>query len=147
MLLPSLLLAASVVVGVLATPTTLAPRQALVGNQDGIHDGYYYNYWTDGTAAVEFHLGSAGGYSATWSGDGDWMGGKGWQPGTLTRYISVDFPQKGMDVRLIENTSRTGSSVTPLFLRPLVMHGFFSMDGNCFQPTPSGHGPDRQYTN
>jgi endo-1,4-beta-xylanase len=99
--LRSLVVAATAVVGVLATPSMLAPRQALVGNQEGTHDGYYYNYWTDGTADVEFHLGPAGAYNATWSGEGDWIGGKGWQPGSFTRYGSIYFARK-INVRLIQ---------------------------------------------
>lgn len=47
----------------------------------GTSNGYYYSFWTDGGAAVTYTNGAAGEYKVTWSGNGNFVGGKGWNPG------------------------------------------------------------------
>lgn len=48
----------------------------------GTSNGYYYSYWTDGTAEATYSNGDSGEYSITWTGDvGNFVGGKGWNPG------------------------------------------------------------------
>ena len=42
--------------------------------------GYYF--WTDGGAAVNYTNGDGGEYQVTWSGHGNFFGGKGWNPGS-----------------------------------------------------------------
>jgi endo-1,4-beta-xylanase len=82
-----LLVAAASVAGVLAAPAELVSRQTLTASATGNHGGYYYSFWTDGGGSIRFTLESGGAYSVTWSGNnGNWVGGKGWQPGTTNRY-------------------------------------------------------------
>lgn len=83
--LRSLLVAATAISCIFATPNSLSPRQTLTLPEEGVHDGYFYTFWTDGILDVEFTLGPAGVYNATWSGEGAWIGGKGWNPGSPTR--------------------------------------------------------------
>ncbi|KAF8865615.1 hypothetical protein BDZ45DRAFT_736183 [Acephala macrosclerotiorum] len=62
-------------------PGVLAERQTITASQTGTNNGYYYSFWTDGGGSGTFTLGSAGSYSMTWSGNGNLVGGKGWNPG------------------------------------------------------------------
>ena len=100
----SLLVALVSVVGVLASPIASpadvdVEARAPEGGNDliaragtpsstGTHNGYYYSFWTDGAGNVNYSNGAGGSYSVTWSGNGNWVGGKGWNPGSA-RYVSV----------------------------------------------------------
>ncbi|KAF7866677.1 hypothetical protein EAF04_005519 [Stromatinia cepivora] len=48
----------------------------------GTSGGYYYSFWTDGGAAVTYTNGAGGEYNIQWSGSGNFVGGKGWNPGS-----------------------------------------------------------------
>ena len=69
---------------VMAMPmeASMAKRQALTSSQTGTNNGFYYSFWTDGAGQISYENGPGGEYSATWSGDGNWVGGKGWMPGS-----------------------------------------------------------------
>lgn len=81
--------AAVVAVGVLAgpagAPAALAKRNS--PNSSGTNNGYYYQFWDDGTSGTTTYTnGAAGAYSVTWSNVGDFTAGKGWsqaQPRTI----------------------------------------------------------------
>jgi hypothetical protein len=53
----------------------------------GTHDGYFYSDWTDGGGTVNFTLGSGGNYSYSWTNCGNFVGGKGWNPGSQSQVI------------------------------------------------------------
>lgn len=72
------------IAGVSALPsgnaTDLVARSG-TASSTGTNNGYYYSFWTDGGAAVTYTNKAAGEYSVTWSGNGNFVGGKGWNPG------------------------------------------------------------------
>ncbi|RDW84292.1 endo-1,4-beta-xylanase-3 [Coleophoma cylindrospora] len=79
----SIFLTLSSAVGILAAPfngSELVERSG-TPSSTGYSNGYYYSFWTDGGAAVTYTNGAAGQYSVTWSGNGNFVGGKGWNPG------------------------------------------------------------------
>ncbi|KAJ5584008.1 Endo-1-4-beta-xylanase C [Penicillium hispanicum] len=64
-------------------------KRSLTSSSTGTSNGYYYSFWTDGTADVSYTNGDRGEYSVTWTGDvGNFVAGKGWNPGS-DRYLSV----------------------------------------------------------
>jgi len=77
----SLLLALSAVAGVFADGGELLTERAGTPSSTGTNNGYYYSFWTDGGADVTYTNGPGGQYSVTWSGNGNLVGGKGWNPG------------------------------------------------------------------
>jgi endo-1,4-beta-xylanase len=78
----SLFLASAVVAGVSAFPfSNLTVRST--GQGTGTDGGYYYSYWNSGSADVTFNLLGGGGYSVTWTNNvGNFVAGKGWNPGS-----------------------------------------------------------------
>jgi len=49
---------------------------------NGIHSGYYYSFWSDNSRGSVTYTNLPGGsYSSQWSNVGNWVGGKGWNPG------------------------------------------------------------------
>nr|CDS82496.1 glycoside hydrolase family 11 enzyme [uncultured eukaryote] len=80
----SLIVAFAAVSQVLAFPTTNSTLLARSGtpSSTGTSGGFYYSFWTDGGAAVTYTNGGAGEYSLQWSGNGNFVGGKGWNPGS-----------------------------------------------------------------
>jgi endo-1,4-beta-xylanase len=73
-----------VVASVLAVPSNfeLDKRQTITTPQTGTNNGYYYSFWTNGGGTVDYTNKNAGEYSVTWQNDGDFTGGKGWNPGS-----------------------------------------------------------------
>ncbi|KAI9375170.1 endo-1,4-beta-xylanase A [Aspergillus egyptiacus] len=91
----ALLLACTAALGVFAAPKPAedlsARSNSLVERQTpsstGWHNGYYYSFWTDGGGYVNYQNGPGGSYSVQWSNVGNFVGGKGWNPGSA-RQIS-----------------------------------------------------------
>jgi endo-1,4-beta-xylanase len=48
---------------------------------NGFHSGYFYSYWSDGRGSVTYNNLVNGSYKAQWNNVGNWVGGKGWNPG------------------------------------------------------------------
>lgn len=55
-------------------------------SSEGWHDGFFYSWWSDGFAPTNYTNLEKGGYSVEWGNGGNFIGGKGWNPGTSTRY-------------------------------------------------------------
>ncbi|CAG7851005.1 Endo-1,4-beta-xylanase xynf11a Short=Xylanase xynf11a; AltName: Full=1,4-beta-D-xylan xylanohydrolase xynf11a; Flags: Precursor [Serendipita indica DSM 11827] len=99
----SLLLVGLAAVGVFAAdpvekreekPTVVA--RAGTPSSTGYHNGYYYSFWTDGAGNVYYTNGNGGSYSVSWSGNGNWVGGKGWNPGSARNIAyTADYRPNG----------------------------------------------------
>jgi endo-1,4-beta-xylanase len=53
----------------------------ITSNQTGTNNGYFFSYWKD-SGNVTMTLGAGGNYSVQMSGINNWVGGKGWKPGS-----------------------------------------------------------------
>ncbi|EAU87239.1 xylanase [Coprinopsis cinerea okayama7 len=91
----SLFVAASAIIGALAVPATnateglsLLEARAGTPSSEGRHDGYFYSWWTDNQGTAYYTNEAGGRYSLQWSGNGNLVGGKGWNPGTNNRVIN-----------------------------------------------------------
>lgn len=71
-----------------AAPPDLAARSG-TASSTGTNNGFYYSFWTDGGSNVNYSNGAAGSYSVTWSGNGNFVGGKGWNPGAARCVLRV----------------------------------------------------------
>jgi len=67
--------------GAFSATADLSKRESYTSSSTGTSNGYYYSFWTDGQGDITYSNGAAGEYSVTWSGDGNFVGGKGWNPG------------------------------------------------------------------
>ncbi|KAG8998473.1 hypothetical protein FRB95_014831 [Tulasnella sp. JGI-2019a] len=79
----SLFLACAAVAGVSAIPGDYNKLMHRSGTPSatGTDGGYYYSWWTDGGGDATYTNKGGGEYSLTWSGNGNLVGGKGWNPG------------------------------------------------------------------
>lgn len=88
----SLFLAVSVLAGVLSAPSEVLEKR-LTASATGTNGGYYYSFWTDGSAGVTYTNGALGKYDVVWTGNtGNFVGGKGWMPGSA-RYVQLPHIQ------------------------------------------------------
>ncbi|KAL2268284.1 hypothetical protein VTJ83DRAFT_3130 [Remersonia thermophila] len=85
----SFLVAATAVTSALAAPfdflhennsTALQARQ-VTPNQEGYHNGYFYSWWSDGGGQVQYTNLEGSRYQVRWRNTGNFVGGKGWNPG------------------------------------------------------------------
>lgn len=66
---------------------TAASAQTLTSNSTGTHNGFYYSFWKDNGDA-SFQLLEGGRYKSQWSNSNNWVGGKGWNPGSNNKIVS-----------------------------------------------------------
>ncbi|CAI6319773.1 unnamed protein product [Periconia digitata] len=88
-----LALAMTAVTGVLAAPfdflherddanaTATLERRQNTPNGEGQHNGYFYSWWSDGGGSAVYTMGEGSKYSVRWTNTGNFVGGKGWNPG------------------------------------------------------------------
>lgn len=62
-------------------------KRGVTPNSVGTHNGYYYSWWSDGGGDVTYTMGEGSKYSVQWKNTGNFVGGKGWNPGN-GRYVS-----------------------------------------------------------
>ncbi|EFQ27362.1 glycosyl hydrolase family 11 [Colletotrichum graminicola] len=77
----SVFVALTAFAGALAAPGELMKRQS-TPSSTGTHNGFYYSWWTDGGSPVTYTNGPGGQYSVVWQSGGNFVGGKGWNPGS-----------------------------------------------------------------
>nr|ABI48363.1 endo-1,4-beta-xylanase [Arcopilus cupreus]ABK27626.1 endo-1,4-beta-xylanase [Arcopilus cupreus] len=51
-------------------------------SQTGWNNGYYFSFWTDNGGNVNFWNGNGGNYGVNWQNCGNFVAGKGWNPGS-----------------------------------------------------------------
>jgi endo-1,4-beta-xylanase len=81
-IIKSLILAASVV------GSASVAAQTLSSNSVGTHGGFYYSFWKDSGSAT-MTLQPGGRYQSQWNNStNNWVGGKGWNPGSSSKVIN-----------------------------------------------------------
>ncbi|KAH8896873.1 hypothetical protein GQ53DRAFT_890329 [Thozetella sp. PMI_491] len=48
---------------------------------NGLHSGFFYSFWSDGQGSVTYNNLAGGSYNSQWNNVGNFVGGKGWNPG------------------------------------------------------------------
>ncbi|KAI8626157.1 xylanase [Xylariaceae sp. FL1651] len=80
--------------GALASPLDLITRTS---PGTGTNNGFFYSFWTDGRGSVNYNNGPNGQYDVTWSNVGNFVAGKGWNPGSA-RVVTYNGTWNGANV-------------------------------------------------
>lgn len=76
---------------------TAVSAQTLTSNSTGTNNGFYYSFWKD-SGDASMNLLSGGRYQSSWNtSTNNWVGGKGWNPGSSSRVISYSGYYGGSD--------------------------------------------------
>ena len=67
--------------GALALPSVIERQYPATPIGEGVHDGYFYQWWSDGQGPATYKNLPGGSYSVDWDSRGNFVGGKGWNPG------------------------------------------------------------------
>jgi endo-1,4-beta-xylanase len=131
----SVFVALTAATGVFSAPTgdlverdSFAPTQELdkrTSPGTGTNNGYFYSFWTDGGGSVTYNNGAGGSYTTQWSNVGNFVAGKGWNPGSA---------------RLVDPSGADGSDpqtkpkyADPFWPRRTINYsGTFSPSGNAY---------------
>lgn len=62
--------------------TEFLEKRQTTANSEGYNNGYFYSWWSDGGGYAQYTMGEGSRYSVTWRDTGNFVGGKGWNPGT-----------------------------------------------------------------
>ncbi|KAH6633876.1 endo-beta1,4-xylanase A [Chaetomium sp. MPI-SDFR-AT-0129] len=96
----TILLGAAAAAGALAFPFNATEISELVArggtpSGTGTNNGFYYSFWTDNGGNVNYQNGAGGSYSVDWQNCGNFVGGKGWNPGSsrVINYSGTFSPQ------------------------------------------------------
>lgn len=80
-----------------ALGVTAVSAQTLTSNSTGTNNGFYYSFWKD-SGDASMNLLSGGRYQSSWNtSTNNWVGGKGWNPGSSSRVISYSGYYGGSD--------------------------------------------------
>ncbi|KAK3387995.1 glycoside hydrolase [Podospora didyma] len=104
-----LLTAAAAATGAVASPLEALKRGIKPGQ--GTDNGYFYSYWTDGAGSIDYTNLAGGSYKATWKNVGNWVGGKGWNPGPPKK---VTYSGKWDNYKVNSYLSLYGWTTNPL---------------------------------
>lgn len=89
--LASLILLATSVFAMPSGNTTELFARGGTPSSTGTSNGYYYSFWTDGGAQVTYTNEAGGEYGVTWGNGGNFVAGKGWNPGSA-QYAHLSPP-------------------------------------------------------
>ena len=119
-------------IGAAALYVTAASAQTLTSNSTGTNNGFYYSFWKDsGNASMTLYGG--GRYSSQWTNNtNNWVGGKGWKPGSASRTISYSGNYGG------SNSQNTYLAVYGWTRSPLVEYYVIESYGSYNPATCSG---------
>jgi hypothetical protein len=92
--------------------TLALEKRQNTANSVGTNNGYYYSWWSDGGGSAVYTMGEGSKYSVVWRNTGNFVGGKGWNPGT-GRYVSILLrkpPRGELTPTLVPSTTAETSS-------------------------------------
>lgn len=103
--LTSILLASTAAISAYGLPAESSLHE-LIGRDvqpgTGTNNGYFYSYWTNGEGSITYNNGPGGEYTVDWNNVGNFVAGKGWNPGSAQYIPSPPPHQSHIHQRLIE---------------------------------------------